>query len=99
MKCHVIFLVFQRKAKATESFDFARPAEIKNLKDRLSQARAHLDMGKTSSSRYAASDADMRAIDSEVQAIKNARAAREQSLVGYSAILHKPTIYPTREAR
>lgn len=71
----------QRKALANESVDFNRPTEFKNLKDRLSQARAHLDKGNTSY-RSREGDSDLRAIQSEVQAIRNARAARDQSLVG-----------------
>ena len=65
---------------ANESIDFNRPAEFKNLKDRLTQARAHLDKGRSSYS--SSGDSDLKAIQSEVQAIRNARAARDQSLVG-----------------
>lgn len=76
----ILKLFFQHKTVAIESADDNQPSTYAKLKERVKNARNSLNNGRTTSSRYN-DDPDLRAITSEVEAIKNARKLREENLV------------------
>ncbi|XP_067945370.1 uncharacterized protein [Watersipora subatra] len=67
------------KSISNETIDFAQPATFGNLKGRLRDARNSMDVSKSSLSKYD-TDPELRAISAEVNAIRNAREKRAESL-------------------
>ena len=78
----------QNKSIANEPLDLSQSAAYSKLKERLRGARANMDRSKTSMNTYS-NDPDLRAISTEVQAIRNAREMREQSLVSVAVCVEK----------
>lgn len=64
-----------------ESFDLSQPMAYKSLKQRLNEARGNMDKTKRYMGKYAGADTELSKIDAEVQAIKNSRNRRMQSVV------------------
>lgn len=79
----IIGLILQQRMLGKESYDFSRPMAYKTLKQRLSDARDSMDRTKRYMGKYVGADTELSKIDAEVQAIKNNRNRRVQSVVSF----------------